>query len=357
MTSKERILNAIRGKEIDRVPWSPFLAYYWNYIPSEDRAMGEIAYQKRMGADPIIRGSGRAFRVDQRNCVINSDHVGHKRYTTYETPVGKLTEEYTYSTNANSWFITRHPVETEEDFRILQYIAENQEIVMDAAALEEDYRRVGDHALVIPLLGVNGKTAFQSMVEHWCGTEALTYALYDFPEVVEECLAVMRQNDLKAARFSAETEVDAFIFWEDSSTTNISPAMFEAYTAPAINEWGRILHENGKLLIHHACGHLKDIIPAMCANGIDMIESISPPPTGNIDLPEASALMPSHVGLIGGIEPTFFKNCTLDELEARVYHLLDTMKGKRFVLANSDSCPPGVEHEKFRLVGEILRRA
>ena len=194
------------------------------------------------------------------------------------------------------------------------------------------------------------------MVEHWCGTEALTYALYDFPEVVEECLAVMRQNDLKAARFSAETEVDAFIFWEDSSTTNISPAMFEAYTAPEINEWGRILHENGKLLIHHACGHLKHLIPAMCRTEIDMIESISPPPTGDVDIREATAMMPAHIGLIGGIEPTFFQNCTMDELEARVYHLLDAMKGKRFVLANSDSCPPGVAYEKFKLVSDIVRR-
>ena len=128
------------------------------------------------------------------------------------------------------------------------------------------------------------------------------------------------------------------------------------YTTPALRDWSDVLHANGKLLIHHACGHLKDIVPAMCRAGVDMIESISPPPTGNIDIGEAAALMPDHVGLIGGIEPTFFKNCTLDELEARVYHLLDTMKGKRFVLANSDSCPPGVDYEKFRLVSEIVRR-
>ena len=357
MTSKDRILNAIRGNEIDRVPWSPFLAYFWEHLPAEERAMGERAYLQRAGADPLFRGYGRAYRVEQKNCVSTTRQDGHKRYTTHETKVGTLTEEYTYSPNANSWFLTHHPVETEEDFRILQYMAENQTIVSDAAWLHADYRGVGGEALLMPMLGVNGKTSFQSMVEHWCGTVNLTYALYDYPEVVEECLAVMREKDLETVKYSAETEVDSFIFWEDSSTTNISPAMFETYTAPQINEWGKILHANGKLLIHHACGHLKDLIPAMCRTEIDMIESISPPPTGNIDVREATAMMPDHIGLIGGIEPTFFKNCTLDELEARVYELLDVMKGKRFVLANSDSCPPGVEHEKFRLVGEILRRA
>jgi len=59
--------------------------------------------------------------------------------------------------------------------------------------------------------------------------------------------------------------------------------------------------------------------------------------------------------LIGGIEPTVFLNSTLDELEAYVYELINNMKGSRFVLANSDSCPPGVSIEKFRLVTDIVR--
>ena len=63
MTSKDRILNAIRGKEIDRVPWSPFLAYFWEHLPAEERAMGERAYLQRAGADPLFRGYGRAYRV------------------------------------------------------------------------------------------------------------------------------------------------------------------------------------------------------------------------------------------------------------------------------------------------------
>ena len=37
MTAKERILNAVTGKEIDRVPWSPFLAYYWEHLPRKNR--------------------------------------------------------------------------------------------------------------------------------------------------------------------------------------------------------------------------------------------------------------------------------------------------------------------------------
>ncbi len=356
MTTKQRILNAILGKEVDRVPWSPFLAYYWEHLTDEERACGQAEYLKAMGADPILRGFGQAFSVEQKNCTVTSWGDSRKSYTSFETKVGTITQEYTYSPSGNTWFLTGHPVETEEDFRVLQYITENQTVVPNIGGVEGLYRDIGEEGLIMPLLGVHYKTAFQSLVERWCGTENLTYALYDFPEVVQECLEVMWEKDQETVKASVNTSAEAFIFWEDSSTTNISPAMFETYTAPELRAWSKLLHDNGKLLIHHACGHLKDLIPAMCETGIDMIESISPPPTGNIDLPEAIAKMPDHVGLIGGIEPTFFQNCTLDQLEERVYFLLDAMKGKRFVLANSDSCPPHVEMEKFKLVSEIVKR-
>ena len=355
-TPKQRILNAIRGKEVDRVPWSPFLAYYWEHLPAEITSKGQVEYIKNLGGDPLLRGFCSCYRIEQKNCRISEEIKGNKSYVTFETKVGKLVTEYTVSSSANTRFLTGHPVETEEDFKVLQYIFENREVTENILWFDAINKDLGEEGLHLPFIGVDSKSAFQTLVEHWCGTENLVYALADFPEVVEECLEVMRAKDMETVRASVKSSAEGFIFWEDSSTTNISPSMFAKYTAPEIKEWGKLIHENGKLLIHHACGHLKDIIPLMCENEIDMIESISPPPTGNIDIADASKLMPENVGLIGGIEPTFFVNCTLSELEERTLHLLDTMKGKRFVLANSDSCPPNVEYEKFLLVSEIVKR-
>lgn len=193
------------------------------------------------------------------------------------------------------------------------------------------------------------------MVEHWCGTVDLTYALYDFPEVVEECLDAMIAKSVEAIQIAVKSNAEGFIFWEDSSTTNISPEFFKKYTAPTITKWGNLIHENEKLLIHHACGHIRDLLPLMSETPIDMVESISPPPTGNIDIDAAFKLLDNNKGLIGGIEPVFFKNCTIKELEERVDFLLETAKGRRFILANSDSCPPGVEYEKFCAVSKMVR--
>lgn len=354
MTHRERLINAMRGRETDRLPWSPFLAYYFEHLPQEIQDRGQVPYLLKMGADPLLRGFVQLFDTKIKNCTVTEKQSGFKKYTSYETKVGTLTKEFTFSPNANSWFLTGHPVTEEEDFKVLQYIAENTVVTERIREFEEEDKELGENGLHLPLLGIFGKTALQSMVEQWCGTVDLVYALCDFPEAVEECLAAIQDKDQETVEISVKGSAEGFIFWEDSSTTNISPEMFAKYTAPEVDRWGSTIHSHDKLLVHHACGHLRDLLPLMAKTQIDMIESISPPPTGNIDLPEAITMLPDHIGLIGGIEPTFFARCTEEELEHRVRELTAAMEGKRFILANSDSCPPEVAYEKFGQVSAMI---
>lgn len=356
MTAKQRLLAAMTGKEIDRVPWSPFLAYYWEHLPPQVTAEGQVRYMQKMGADPLLRGFHVLSDVKYSGCEITTEQKGNQNYETIHTPVGNLTKVHTYSSTADSWFLTGHPVQTEEDFKILQYFMEHAVITPNPTAFEAEAKKYGDEALFVPSIGIHSKTAFQSLVEHWCGTEALTYALYDFPETVEECLAVMQQKDMETVQNAVKTSAEVFNFFEDSSTTNISPSFFEKYTAPEIDAWGKLIHQNEKLLLHHACGHLKDLLPLIAKTEIDILESISPPPTGNIEIVDAVKFLPEHIAIVGGIEPTFFETCTMEQLESYATKLLADMKGRRFVMANSDSCPPKVSYEKFLLVSELVRK-
>ena len=356
MKSRQRLLGAIRGEEIDRIPWSPFLAYYWESLPKEVQEQGQFKYLKEMGADPLLRGFHQLTKCRYRNCQLEERRAGKEFFRSYVTPVGTLKERYVYSEDGDTSFLVDHPVETVEQFKTLQYLYENLEIIPDQARFEEAFTRYGDDALILPVVGVNMKTAFQSLVEHWVGTVNLVYALSDNPETVEECLAVMRARDEETVRVCINSSADGFIFWEDSSTTNISPAYFKKYTKPQIDDWGRKIHKAGKLLIHHACGHIRDLLPLMGESEIDAVESISPPPTGNVTLKEADSILPEHIALIGGLEPVRLLKGTKDEVCMDAMDLLRDMKNRRYVLANSDSCPPGVEYEKFLAVTELVHK-
>lgn len=349
MTPKERLLAALTGKPVDRLPYAPFLAYWWEEQPPARRDAGQLAFLTEIGADPLLRGFGAAWRVQFKGVEVTQCADGRRRVETWQTPVGSLHLGYQYSPMGNTWFLKDHPVSTVEDLKVLQWIYEHAHIAYDAG-VDDEVRHVGEDGLLLPLVGSEMKTCFQSLVERWAGTQQLTYLLADEPEAVEECLAAMRRVSDQSAVLSAQSQAEAFIFWEDSSTTNISPGMFRSYAAPEIAAWGKVLHSAGKLLIHHACGHIRGLLPLMAQLPVDAIESISPPPTGNIDVDEAFGMLPSHIALVGGIEPVFFQDCTLAQLRERVEALAAASTGRRFVLANSDSCPPGVSEEKLRAV-------
>lgn len=356
MKAKERILAAITGKETDRIPWSPFLAYYWDFVDQETASKGQFSFLQKIGADPLLRGSHTLFEMERNHCAIIEKEDSGKKFICYETPVGSLRETYTYAPTANSWFLTEHPVSCAEDVKILQYIFEHTRIVKNGGEYEKDWKKLGDEALLLPVIGTGLKTAMQSMVEHWFGTVELIYGLEDYPEVIEECLAVMQQRDAETVRASLDSPAEGFIFWEDSSTTNLSPQLFARYSLPQINQWGKMIHQEGKLLIHHACGHLRDLLPMMAESEVDAIESLSPSPTGNIGIGDAFAKLPQEMAIIGGIEPTVLLNSTMEELRSYVLRLLSEANGRRYVLANSDSCPPFVEEEKFSMISRLVRQ-
>jgi hypothetical protein len=365
LNSRERLLAALRGQKTDRTPWAPFLTYWWDQnLITEAECLGELGFKRAVGADLLMRGhidrlahnhyqDLYMFRQKYEKTKVTETIKDNQKQIIYETPAGALNAVYTYSADGDTWFLTGHPVKTVDDFKILAYMASDIVLSPDHAAYEQDLKKNPD-ALYLPLISPFTKTAFQSMIEFWTGTEELSYFEADYPESVENALEAMQRTSMEAARISAASPAQGFLSWEDTSTTNISPAWYERYILPEIDQWCDILHAAGKLYVQHACGHLRYLAPYIADSKIDAIESLSEAPTGNISVKEFSEQLPERIAIIGGIEPTFFINSTQKELEKRVDMLCNLFKGRRFILANADSCPPIVDIDKFAMVSGRL---
>lgn len=187
------------------------------------------------------------------------------------------------------------------------------------------------------------------------GTENLIYSLMDFPEVVQETLESMYRVSREAAEIAADSPSQFFLSWEDTSTTNISPQYYRDYILPEINMWCEILHKKGKRYIQHACGKLKALLPDMGGSEIDVLESVSPAPTGDVTLSEVDEKFPEHIAIIGGIEPVELLYGSTEDVRNSAKELLAVMQNRGYVLANSDSCPPGVSIEKFEALAQLVK--
>ena len=357
MTSYQRILAAMRGEAVDHIPFCPFLAYVWEHLPAAITEKGMLAFHHDVDADPLWRGAPCPVKQEIPGLVWHNSTRDGRNLAVAETPVGSLYFASMPSRQGNTTFLIEHPLKTEEDYKIQLWIEEHTRYTYDPepvrAFLHEGDGREG---LSIGMLIPRAKTAFQTMVEHLVGTEELVYALADFPETVEGLLEVMVARDLEAAALAAQADYPYFLTWEDSSTQNYSPSQYRAYIGPEIRAFCDLLRPLDKGYVQHACGHVKKLVPLMKADGVAAVESISSPPTGNITMRQAREFCGDTMGIVGGIEPTAFLNLTEAELTPYVEQLIADLAGGPFVLANSDSCPPGVTPEKFALVAEIAKR-
>lgn len=349
-------MAAIRGEEVDHIPFSPFLAYYFDFLPREIQEKGQLEYLKAIGADPLLRGFISAYTIRHRECSVSEKREKKKRYITTHTPKGDLYSTYTYVTESNSWFLTEHPVKDIEDFPAAMAMYQDMEVVENIKEANRQIDLLGEEGLHVALLGANMKSAYQHMLEHLIGTENLIYLTMDYPEEVRELVDTIAAKNLKTVEYTAESKIEACISWEDSSTTNLSPVLYREYIQPEITAWNGMLKDAGKIYIQHACGHIKDLLLPMAEQGVSAVESLSPPPTGNVTLKEAVEILPSQVGVIGEIEPVQFLNESVEKLLEYVDDLCNIMKKRGFVLANSDSCPPGVEYEKFVKIAQFVKK-
>jgi hypothetical protein len=356
MTSKERIIAALHGEQYDFTPFTPFLAYVWESFPREIQDAGQLAFHHAVGADPLWRGAPCPVQALAPPELETKTVNGTDRSTTIvTTPVGSLKMTYAKSDSGNTNFLVEHPLKCEEDWKVQMWIEEHTTYARNPQAVSDHFREEGQEGLSLGMLVPRMKSAYQILVEHLAGTEELIYAQVDFPDTVRGLWQIMVEKNLEAAKLSIESEYEYFITWEDSSTQNYSPEQYDEFIGTEIGNWCTILGTADKRYIQHACGHVSALIERMKEHGVFAVESVSPPPTGNITLKDARGQAGSSMGIIGGIEPTHFLNLTEAELGPYVETVIEDGQGGPFILANADSCPPGVTLEKFKLVADVTR--
>lgn len=357
MTSRERIVAALEGQPTDRVPWSPFLAYVWEHFPKEIQELGHPEFLRRVGADPLWRGACCPVQgTGPDNIKYSSFEEKGVSVSVLETPVGSIRSGYMASPEGNTSFLVEHPLKKEEDFKVWLWIEERQKYTYNDQNVKDHLAGAGTDGVTLGMLIPRCKSAYQSMVEHLVGTEELIYANEDYPQTVQALWQQMVANDLEAVRVACQcNDLTYYITWEDSGTQNYSPTQYDRFIGSEIGQWCKLLAASGKKYIQHACGDVRALVGRMAAHGTFAIESISPPPTGDVSIADARRTIGNRMGIIGGIEPTMFLNLTMEQLDPYVRGVIAEAAGGPFVLANSDSCPPGVTMEKFKLVGDIVR--
>lgn len=355
MTSRERLTCLFAGGKPDRMG-SSFLInpYYTNSLPGKP---DPLDFMKELGADILDRDCPLPYeKVYTGGVTYHEVYQDGETRRIFETPVGTIYESYA---GKMAWgdipFKKTSYIKDIEDYKILQYVFEHTEFKPNYDWFEERDRALGDHGIVVPQA-----TEFRSSLEYLSedDVQRTTFDMMDYPEVVEEFLGVLREKNMEATRVAVESPAQYFNIWEDSSTTLLSPALFEKYVLPEFEEFTSIINGAGKQLIHHACGHIKALLPLMQTESVAAFESITPVSTGNVCMTDCAAAWGDKFLMIGGLDPMFLIQCTDEELVRYIEETVEQLGDLRWkwVIANGDSLPPKVDPRKLRLIVETAKK-
>jgi len=307
MTSKERMMVALRRGKPDRMPvtihqWQPY--HLEKFMGGVDQltAFQVVGLDVSYLAMPWRREESADWRVSQED----AGWQGNEKLTRYRvaTPAGELT----WVTGANEYttYNVEHLIKSERDAEIFFRYWPRQHL--DRARLAREYDRVGDAGIV---RGFVDSYAQPGVWQEFCemvGTQEAIYWAADKPEFVHWFLEQMTRRKLEyIAREMPGAKYDLIEHGGGAaSSTVISPGMFDEFCVPYDQRIIAALHELGLPVVYHTCGGMMAILDHIPRNGCDASETLSPPGVGGDIRPEdrdtVREVLGSRVALVGGMD-------------------------------------------------------
>ena len=356
MTRKERFERALRCEEVDRIPFwvKIFGGSYRDFQEKQYQDMAELELADHLDLDHFT-GGPVPVRCVNDGVTVKTERTNGRQATVTEMPGRVLRSVDAYDASSHSWHPIEFPIKNIDDLRAMRHRFEHNryEFVPDEAEkAEERLEEVGDRGVVTSGIGIS---PIMQLIQHLIGPDRTYYFLADYPDDVEELMEVMHQDRLRHCRAVVEHSVyDYVVSVENTSTTLLSPTVFEKYPWRHLSEYAQIITEHGKSHVLHMCGKLKALLPKIDELGSCSIEAYSSPPVGDTTIADRAALSP-HTSIIGGTCATLWLK-SADEICAEVEQDLDEAGGIRgVVLTSAGVMPPAATIEKVKKVREFAK--
>ncbi len=286
MTSKERILKAIKKEKTDRLPVSPW--GLGRVDPGSDIARElimktDILMEAPSGCDP--------FWGEEAN---NIEEIEEGRYS-LRTKVGEFQWKITRTEKTQG--MTEYPFKSPEDAeRFLSLPYKKPSPSSQYFHLLRDWLREEGLVLVGIPNGVCLPASFFSP-EDFC----LMWALY--PSLIERLTEVGTERILEMVKELCKQGVDAFrIIGGEYVTQQLGPQGVEKLLKPYDTYLIETIHRYGGIAYYHNHGKVNRFLEDLAGLGIDALDPLEAPPWGDVDLKEAQRRIGDKVCLVGNLD-------------------------------------------------------
>lgn len=344
MTSRQRIIEAMRLGSPDRVPVSPFTLGALDFESSVCRDMiakTDPILSPGTGGDPLL---GSAVRSE---CVVDGDTTT----ITLHTPKGDLTARHrrTSVTQATIEF----PIKTPDDVeRLLSLPFEPGTI--DLSEFERWKSIIGEEGLV--LAGIPNAICLPAT---WLSPEDFCLWWADYPDLMIQLTQVAAGRLNEYVHRLCREGVDGFrIVGGEYATVQLGPSGFDKLVAPFDAESIGIIHSYGALAYYHNHGCVTAFLDKLADLGMDCMDPLEASPWGDVEIGEAVKRVGDRVCLLGNLDDMEVIDRLPEEQVVRIAEeRLDAAGEHGFILGGTAS---GTYTERgarnFIAMAEMVRR-
>lgn len=276
MTNRERIIAALKGEKAEYIP----LAAYESEIADKNAVMSLC----KKGL--CIIGYASLYKVRTPNvkteikCYVQ-DGAGWTMQI-IKTPIGEL-----YSTSKDGW-VQEHYIKKPRDYTIMEYVIKDEIYEADYEEYYQVEKKYGQYGIVF--LDDGRRSPYQRMMVDFAGVERFSYDIGDGLDEVLSLYKTMFKKQKETIEIQANGPGEIVCFNENITAETIGPARFRQFHLPFYEMAYPVVKQGGKLLSAHFDGRLNSIRKLMAKAKLDIIESFTPFPEGDMTYTEARGL-------------------------------------------------------------------
>ncbi|MFA5863925.1 MAG: uroporphyrinogen decarboxylase family protein [Phycisphaerae bacterium] len=251
--------------------------------------------------------------------------------------------------------MVKYPVEGEPDLKTLEYYLER--------ALEGDFSIVADFTRDISRrVGDAGALCIQWAVQPYellCFPNTVNTVMlaHDCPSLFRKLMEQIVLLDEKLLRAVAEGGAD-FIFLGGPGVEMISPKYYEDFIIPYSQRVTAMAHGCGLKVYSHICSPIEPFLTMGFYNrmGIDLFETLSPPPVGNISsLTDALEKIDPAICTRGNLGLDVLLNSTPEIVRQKTLEIMEATRNRKHIVAASDYLFYQIPEENVRAMVDAVR--
>jgi len=385
MDHREMMLNAIKGKGTDVLPFVPRLDLWYKAnkhngtLPDRYKKASLMEMTRDLGVgyhavvpdfkdlnspeDEADRALGisclrampfrYAFASVERTIKYENDLT----MVEYRTPAGVIRTKVLYDDEMRKAGITishtlEHAIKSTGDLEIAAYIFRDIQVIDDSSGYEEFKAGIGENGITVAYAGL-AASGMHHIQKELMPVDSFFYEQFDHPDELKVLSDAIEGYFDKVFEAVSKSSAEVVFYGSNYDSSITYPPFFRDHIVPSLKKRAKQLHKNDKLLLTHTDGENKGLLEHYVDSDIDIADSICPYPMTTHTLKDIRKVFGKNITIWGGIPSVSLLQNSMSDIEFERFlnkTLEDAGSGDHLILAIADTTPPAADFSRIKKI-------